>query len=56
MKITRRYFELENGKTVTEKELNAATKVVGEIPHKEVSYVLEMTEEEFLSKAKKVEK
>lgn len=55
MRITRRYFELENGKTVTEKELNAVQKVMGEIPHKEVQYILEMSEEEFMEKAEKKE-
>jgi len=54
MKITRTFYNV-NGKLVTERELNAAKKVLPEIEVVEETYSMEMTMEEFMEKAKKVE-
>lgn len=55
MKITRTFYNVD-GKLVTERELNAAKKVLPEIEAVEETYSMEMTMEEFMEKAKKVEK
>lgn len=55
MKITRTFYNVY-GKLVTERELNAAKKVLPEIEAAEETYCMEMTMEEFMEKAKKVEK
>lgn len=55
MKITRTFYNVD-GKLVTERELNAAKKVLPDIQATEETYSLEMTIEEFMEKARKVEK
>ena len=55
MKITRTFYNVD-GKLVTERELNAAKKVLPEIEAVEETYSMEMSLEEFMEKAKKVEK
>lgn len=55
MKITRTFYNVD-GKLVTERELNAAKKVLPDIEAVEETYSMEMTMEEFMEKAKKVEK
>ena len=55
MKITRTFYNV-NGKLVTERELNAAKKVLPDIQATEETYLLEMSMEEFMEKAQKVEK
>lgn len=55
MKISRTFYNVD-GKLVTERELNAAKKVLPEIEAVEETYSMEMTMEEFMEKAKKVEK
>lgn len=55
MKITRTFFNV-GGKLVTERELNAAKKVLPGIEAVEETYSMEMSIEEFMAKAKKVEK
>lgn len=55
MRITRTFYNVD-GKLVTERELNAAKKVLPEIEAVEETYSMEMTMEEFMEKAKKVEK
>lgn len=54
MKITRTFYNV-GGKLVTERELNAAKKVLPDIKAEEETYTLDMTMEEFMEKAKKVE-
>lgn len=54
MKITRTFYNV-GGKLVTERELNAAKKVMPDIKAEEETYSLEMSMEEFMEKAKKVE-
>lgn len=55
MKITRTFYNVD-GKLVTERELNAAKKVLPDIEATEETYSMEMSLEEFMEKAKKVEK
>lgn len=55
MKISRTFY-IVGGRAVTEKEYNAAKKVLPDIQAKEETFCLEMSTEEFLEKAKKVEK
>lgn len=55
MKITRTFYNVD-GKLVTERELNAAKKVLPGIEATEETYSMEMSLEEFMEKAKKVEK
>lgn len=55
VKITRTFYNV-GGKLVTERELNAAKKVVPDIEAVEETYSLEMSIEEFMNKAEKVEK
>lgn len=55
MKVTRTFYNVD-GKLVTERELNAAKKVLPDIEVVEETYSLEMTMEEFMEKAQKVEK
>lgn len=55
MKITRTFYNV-GGKLVTERELNAAKKVLPDIKAEEETYSLEMSIEEFMEKAVKVEK
>lgn len=55
MKIIRTFFNV-GGKLVTERELNAAKKVLPGIEAVEETYSMEMSIEEFMAKAKKVEK
>lgn len=55
MKITRRLFNV-GGNLVTERELNAAKKVIPDIQATEETYLLEMSMEEFMERAEKVEK
>lgn len=55
MKITRTFYNV-NGKLVTERELNAARKVLPDIQAAEETYSMEMSMAEFMEKAKKVEK
>ena len=55
MKITRTFYNVGD-KLVTERELNAAKKVLPDIQATEETYSLEMSTEEFLQNAKKVEK
>lgn len=54
MKITRTFYNI-GGKLVTERELNAAKKVLPDIKATEETYSLEMGKEEFMEKAQKVE-
>ena len=54
VKITRTFYNV-GGKLVTERELNAAKKVLPDIKAEEETYTLDMTMEEFMEKAKKVE-
>ena len=55
MKITRTFYNVD-GKLVTERELNAAKKVLPDIQATEETYSLEMSMDEFMEKAQKVEK
>ena len=55
VKITRTFYSV-GGKLVTERELNAAKKVLPDIKAEEETYSLEMSIEEFIEKAEKVEK
>lgn len=55
MKITRTFYNV-GGKIVTERELNAAKKVMPDIKAEEETYTLEMSMKEFMEKAAKVEK
>lgn len=55
MKITRTFYNV-GGKLVTERELNAAKKVLPDIQTTEETYTLEMSMQEFMEKAVKVEK
>ena len=55
MKITRTFYNL-GGKLVTERELNAAKKVLPDIKAEKETYTLEMSMEEYMEKAVKVEK
>lgn len=55
MKITRTFYNV-GGYLVTERELNAAKKVLPDIQATEETYSLEMSMEEFMEKAQKVEK
>lgn len=55
MKITRRLFNV-NGNLVTERELNAAKKVLPEIEVVQETYQIDMSKAEFLERAVKVEK
>ena len=55
VKISRTFYNV-GGKLVTERELNAAKKVLPDIQVTEETYSLEMSTEEFLQNAKKVEK
>lgn len=55
MKITRTFYNV-GGKLCTERELNAAKKVIPDIEAVEETYQMDMSLTEFLSKAKKVEK
>lgn len=55
MKITRRLFNV-GGNLVTERELNAAKKVVPDIEAVQETYQFDMSKEEFLERAVKVEK
>lgn len=52
MKITRTFYNV-GGKLVTERELNAAKKVLPDIEAVEETYSMEMSIEEFMEKAKK---
>lgn len=54
VKITRTFYNV-GGKLVTERELNAAKKVLPDIKAEEETYTLEMSMDEFMEKAKKVE-
>ena len=54
-KVVTRTFYNVGGKLVTERELNAAKKVLPDIQATEETYSLEMSMEEFMEKAKKVE-
>ncbi len=53
--VTRTFYNV-GGKLVTERELNAAKKVLPDIQATEETYSLEMSMEEFMEKAEKVEK
>lgn len=55
MKITRTFYNV-NGKLCTERELNAAKKVLPDLEASEETYQMEMSLTEFLAQAKKVEK
>lgn len=55
MKITRRLFNV-GGNLVTERELNGAKKVLPDIEAVQETYQLDMSKEEFLERAVKVEK
>lgn len=55
MKVTRTLYNV-NGNLVTERELNAARKVLPDIEATEETYTLEITKEEFMERAEKVEK
>ena len=55
MKITRRLFNVD-GNLVTERELNAAKKVLPNIEAVQETYQFDMSKEEFLERAVKVEK
>lgn len=55
MKITRTFYNV-GGKLVTERELNAAKKVLPDIQATEETYLLEMSMEEFMEKAQKAQK
>lgn len=55
MKVTRTLYNV-NGNLVTERELNAARKVLPDIEATEETYTLEITKEEFMERAVKVEK
>lgn len=55
MKITRRLFNV-GGYLVTERELNAAKKVLPDIEAVQETYQFDMSLEEFLERAVKVEK
>lgn len=55
MKITRRLFNV-GGNLVTERELNAAKKVLPDIEAVQETYQFDMSKEEFLERAVKVEK
>lgn len=55
MKITRRLFNA-GGNLVTERELNGAKKVLPDIEAVQETYQLDMSKEEFLERAVKVEK
>lgn len=55
MKITRRLFNV-GGNLVTERELNAAKKVLPEIEAVQETYHIDMPKEEFLERAVKAEK
>lgn len=55
MKITRRLFNV-GGNLVTERELNAAKKVVPDIEAVQETYQFDISKEEFLERAVKVEK
>lgn len=55
MKITRTFYNL-GGKLVTERELNAAKKVLPDIKAEKETYTLGMSMEEYMEKAVKVEK
>lgn len=52
MKITRTFFNV-GGKLVTERELNAAKKVLPRIEAVEETYSMEMSIEEFMAKQRK---
>lgn len=54
MKIIRTFYNV-GGKLVTGRELNAVKKVLPDIKAEEETYTLEMSMEEFMEKAKKVE-
>lgn len=55
MKVTRTLYNV-NGNIVTERELNAARKVLPDIEAAEETYSMEITKEEFMERAEKVEK
>lgn len=55
MKITRKLYKAGD-KVVTERELNAARKVLPDLEARGVTYSLEMSMEEFLERAVEVEK
>lgn len=55
MKITRKLYKVGN-KAVTERDLNAARKVLPDLEACEVTYSLEMSMEEFLERATEIEK
>lgn len=55
MKITRRFFNV-GGNPVTERELNAAKKVLPDIEAVQETYQIDISKEEFLERAVKVEK
>lgn len=55
MKITRRLFNV-GGNLVTERELNAAKKVLPDIEAVQETYQIDISKEEFLERAVKVEK
>lgn len=55
MKVTRTLYNV-NGRLVTERELNAARKVLSDIEAVEETYSMEITKEEFMERAEKVEK
>lgn len=55
VKIIRTFYNI-GGKVVTERELNAAKKVLFDIKAEEETYTLEMSMEEFMEKAVNVEK
>lgn len=55
MKVTRTLYNV-NGNLVTERELNAARKVLPDIEATEETYSMEITKEEFIERAEKLEK
>lgn len=55
MKVTRTFYNV-NGYLVTERELNAARKVLPDIEAAEETYIMEITKEEFMERSEKVGK
>ena len=54
MKITRKLF-LVNGLVCTEKDVNAIKRVMPEIAVEEATFVMEMSLDEFMEKAARIE-